>query len=143
PDAVRALVLTGVPLVRVGSAASRRPALSYRVVRALHRRGLVGDERMERLRRAHGSADYRAATGVMRDVFVRVVNESYDHDLGALRCPVELVWGDDDTEAPLAVAQAAAALVGDRAVLTVVEGAGHLTPLSAPDALRAAVSRHL
>src|SRR5436305_1627901 len=64
------------------------------------------------------------------------------------RCPVELVWGDDDTAAPLAVAQAAADRLGrgpapasTPAHLTVLPGAGHLTPLTAPDALAAAVQR--
>jgi pimeloyl-ACP methyl ester carboxylesterase len=143
PDAVRALVLTGVPLLRVGGGAARKPALSYRMARALHRRGvLVSDARMEAYRRKHGSADYRAATGVMRDVFVRVVNESYEDDLARLACPVDLVWGDDDAEAPLAVAEAAVRLMGEGTV-EVLPGAGHLTPLTAPDALRAAVERHL
>lgn len=141
PDAVSALVLTGVPLIR--RAPSGRPPLKFRAARWLHRRGVLSDERMEALRRRHGSADYRAATGVMRDVFVRVVNESYEEPLGRLRCPVELVWGDDDAEARLAVAEEARALLGDRATLTVLPGAGHLTPLTAPDALRAAVERHL
>ena len=37
----------------------------------------------------------------MRDVLVRLVNERYDDALSALRCPVELVWGDDDPDAPV------------------------------------------
>lgn len=140
PQAVAALVLTGVPLLRAAPAG--KPALSFRAARWLHRRGVLPDDRMEALRRKHGSADYRAATGVMRDVFVRVVNESYEDDLRALACPVELVWGSDDADARLDVAERAAKLVGE-ARLTVVDGAGHLTPLTAPDALRAAVERHL
>jgi pimeloyl-ACP methyl ester carboxylesterase len=143
PDAVRALVLTGVPLIR-RPGAGRRPALSFRAARRLHRWGLLSDERIEGLRQRHGSADYRAASGVMRDVFVRVVNESYEDELRRVRCPVELVWGDDDAEAPLAVAESALSVLGpDRASLTVLPGAGHLTPLTAPDALRAAVERRL
>lgn len=141
PDDVAALVLTGVPLIR--RAPTGRAPLRFRAARWLHQKGLVSDERMEALRRQHGSADYRAATGVMRDVFVRVVNESYEEPLGRLQCPVELVWGDDDTEAPLGVAQSAAALLRDRATLTVLPGAGHLTPSTIPDQLRAAVERHL
>ncbi|MGH2685417.1 MAG: alpha/beta fold hydrolase, partial [Actinomycetota bacterium] len=110
---------------------------------ALHRRGLFPDDRMESLRRRHGSADYRAATGVMRDVLVRVVNETYEEQLRAVRCPVELVWGDDDTAAPLEAAERAADLLGDLATLTVLPGAGHLTPSTAPDALREALERRL
>lgn len=141
PDAVKALVLTGVPLIRP-PAAARKPPLKFRAARWLNRRGVLPDERMEALRRQHGSADYRAAAGVMRDVFVRVVNESYEAELARVRCPIELVWGDDDAEARLAVAESALAVVPD-AKLTVAPGAGHLTPLSAPDALRAALERHL
>jgi pimeloyl-ACP methyl ester carboxylesterase len=146
PELVRGLVLTGVPLLRPPAGPAAKAALSFRAARWLHRRGVLSDERMESLRRKHGSADYRAATGVMRDVFVRVVNESYEAQLQAVAgagCPVELVWGDDDTEARLDVAQSAMALLGPRAVLTVVPDAGHMTPLSAPDALRAAVERQL
>jgi len=141
PEHVRALVLTGVPLLRLGG--GRRPALRYRLGRALHRRGILGDEAMERLRQRYGSADYRAAQGIMRAVHVVAVNENYEEQLRAVRCPVELVWGDDDTEAPLAVAEQAATILGDRAHLTVVPEAGHMTPFTAPDALRAAIERGL
>ena len=148
PDRVGALVLTGVPLLRPAAAdgaasAGRKAPLAFRVARSLHRRGLFPDERMEALRRRHGSADYRAASGVMRDVLVRVVNETYEEQLRAVRCPVELVWGDDDTAAPLDVAERAAAMLGDRATLTVLPGAGHLTPSTAPDALRMAAERRM
>jgi pimeloyl-ACP methyl ester carboxylesterase len=76
-------------------------------------------------------------------VLVRSLGESLDTQLKALSCPVELVWGDDDTAAPLAQAEQAASLAGGGAQLTVCPGAGHLTPLTAPDALRAAVERSL
>jgi pimeloyl-ACP methyl ester carboxylesterase len=142
PDAVRALVLTGVPLVRPPGAVRRRPALAFRLARTLHRRGLLGDDRMEALRQRYGSADYRAAEGVMRAVHVKAVNETYEEQLRALRCPVELVWGADDADVPAAVAEAAAALVADVRV-TVLPGVGHLVPTSAPDLLRAAVDRAL
>lgn len=145
PDQVAALVLTGVPLVKVpgGPSKSRRPPVGYRVARALNRRGLLPDERMEALRRRHGSADYRAATGVMRDVLVRVVNETYEEQLDSIICPVELVWGEDDADVPVAVAEAAAARLAGRVNLTLVPGAGHFTPRTAPTELRAAITRCL
>jgi pimeloyl-ACP methyl ester carboxylesterase len=140
PELVRALVLTGVPLLRA-AAGSRRPAVSYRVGRSLHRFGLIGESRMESLRQRYGSPDYRAATGVMREVLVRTVNETYEEQLRAVTCPVELVWADDDTEAPLSVAEAAAGLLA-RPHLTTCPGAGHFLPLTAPEALRQAIERH-
>jgi pimeloyl-ACP methyl ester carboxylesterase len=96
---------------------------------------------MEALRQRYGSADYRASTGIMRQVLVRTVNESYEEQLSAVRCPVELVWGDDDTEAPLSMAETAAELLGSTR-FTVCPGAGHLVPLTAPEALRQAIERH-
>ena len=142
PELVGALVLTGVPhLVELGEGGRRRAPVPFRLGRALHRGGLLSDAGLERLRHRYGSADYRAATGVMRQVLVRTVNERYDKVLAQLECPVELVWGDDDREAPLAVAK----LAGQRlhhATLTVSPGGGHLTPLTAAPALRAAALRH-
>jgi pimeloyl-ACP methyl ester carboxylesterase len=140
PGLVRALVLTGVPLLRK-AVGSRRPPLGYRVGRSLHRRGLIRESRMEALRQRYGSSDYRAATGVMRQVLVRTVNETYEDQLRAVTCPVELVWGDDDTEVPLSVAESAAELL-ENPHLTVCRGAGHLVPLTAPEALRQAIERH-
>ena len=140
PDLVRALVLTGAPLVRTVRA--RRPPAAFRAMRALRRRGLVSESSMERARQRYGSADYAAAQGVMRQVLVGLLSEDYSEQLSGLRCPVELVWADDDTEAPLAVAQAVSGIVG-HAELTVCPGAGHLTPLSVPDRLRLAVDKVL
>ncbi len=141
PDVVAGLVLTGAPLLPRPGALSR-PRAGYRAVRALRRVHLVGEERLERARQRYGSADYRAAQGVMRGVVVRVVGERYEEQLSRLQCPVELVWSDDDTEAPWPVAEALSARIPG-AVLTRCPGAGHLTPLTAPEALRAAVDRAL
>ena len=141
PHAVGALVLTGAPLVRREGARRHAPA-PFRVVRALHRARLVSEASLERARHRYGSDDYRAAEGVMRDVLVRMVNERYDDALAALRCPVELVWGDDDGDAPLEGARAIAARVPGT-VVTVCAGAGHLVPLTAAGELRGAVDRAL
>lgn len=142
PEATAGLVLTGVPLARPPGAPSRRPPLAYRLGRAAFRRRLLGPDRMEWLRQRYGSTDYRAATGVMRDVHVRTVNETYDDVLGRLAAPVELVWGADDADVPLAVAQAVHRRLPGSTLVT-VPGAGHLTPLTAPEALRASLERLL
>lgn len=139
-ERVGGLVLTGVPLVRPPGARPRRPARLYRVARALHRRGLVGERRMEALRRRYGSSDYRAAQGVMRQVHVKVVNETYEEELARIDCPAELVWGEDDADVPVAVAREAERLLASCNV-TVVPGAGHFTPLTAAGELRAAIRR--
>ncbi|MGA3351753.1 MAG: alpha/beta hydrolase [Acidimicrobiales bacterium] len=139
PEQVAGLVLSGAPLHCAPGAPPKAP-LRFRMARALAARGLVSKDRIETLRQRYGSDDYRAASGVMRDILVRALSEDYTAVLAAVRCPVELVWGDDDTAAPLAVAERLVTELPD-AHLVVCRGAGHLTPFTAPDELRAAIGR--
>jgi pimeloyl-ACP methyl ester carboxylesterase len=139
-DIVQGLVLTGVPLYRLTRG---RTSPLYRAARALNRAGLVGDARLERMRRRYGSADYRAASPTLRGVLVRVVNETYDEALDAVRCPVRLVWGADDEPAPAEAARRAAERLGERGQLHVLEGHGHFVTRTAPDALRRALDELL
>lgn len=141
PELVRGLVLTGAPVAPRGGP-TPRPKPAFRVARRLHRLGLLPESAMERARQRHGSADYRAASGVVRQVLVRMVGESYEEDLARLQGPVELVWGDDDSAAPVEGARRLATTIPG-ARLTVCPGAGHLTPLTVPDELRAATRRLL
>lgn len=138
---VGGIVLTGTPLVRP-SAAPRKPPLRFRTAKRMASLHLISPGRLEAARIRHGSADYRAAEGVMRPILVKLLHEDYSEQLRSLRCPVELVWGDDDSEVPISGAEMLLRAIPD-AHLTVYEGAGHLTPLTLPAELRAAVERLL
>jgi pimeloyl-ACP methyl ester carboxylesterase len=146
PELVSALVLSGVPLLRLPDEPEPRTALSFRLAKKLQRIGLVSDARMEARKRRSGSRDYQNAGGVMRDVLVRAVSETadgtYTRALARVSCPIEMVWGEDDTVAPPSVARSART-VAPSAHLCVVPGVGHLVPLEDPSALRAAIERHL
>lgn len=48
-----------------------------------------------------GSADYAAASPLMRQVLVKVVNENLEPLLPNIKCPALLVWGVNDTATPL------------------------------------------
>ena len=142
PELVRGVVLTGVPLLR--SQPTGRPPLGFRVVRGLHRLGLVGDARMEALRRKRGSEDYKAAEGVMREVLVKAVNEEYTDELDAMRVhrvPVAMVWGEHDTAASVGMARLAQELLGDTAELVVVPGSAHLLDRPLVQEIRSAIDR--
>lgn len=123
PERVRALVLTGVPLTR--TAPARRPALAFRLGRALHRIGLLPEPAMESLRRRYGSSDYRAAQGVMREILVKTVGEDYLEDAARVGCAVVLVWGENDQPAPVEAARRSLEYFPN-AELRVVSGASHL-----------------
>jgi pimeloyl-ACP methyl ester carboxylesterase len=133
PERVGPLVLTGVPLLRKENA--KKPALSYRLIRGLHKFGVVSSDRMELERQKRGSADYRAVTGVMREILVKVVHESYESQLSQVRSPVVMLWGSNDSVIPVTIAEEAALLV-ENADLEVLDGVGHHVPTEAPDALR-------
>ncbi len=139
-DQVGGLVLIGVPLLRAGTRSRTRPG--YRAIRLAHRFGLVSDAQLEQARRRYGSPDYRAAQGVMRQVLVRAVNETYEHELSRLAVPTRLVWGTDDREVPVTVARRAMGLIPDGlAELVEVPGGGHHLPTTHPGVVREVVTR--
>ncbi|MGY1615360.1 alpha/beta fold hydrolase [Geodermatophilus sp. SYSU D00691] len=132
PELVGGLLLTGVPLIRRDTGKGKAP-LGYQAAKLARRVGVLSEERMEAARRKYGSADYKAAEGVMRAVLVRTVNETYDDVLTRLRGydgPIELVWGEHDTAATVDTAREIAERTGG--TLTVVDGSAHLldTPLA-------------
>jgi pimeloyl-ACP methyl ester carboxylesterase len=133
PEVVRALVLTGVPLLRTSS--PRKASPSYRLIRWLHGRGFISERRMEAARQRYGSTDYRNASGIMRDVLVVTVNESYEDELTRIASPVTLVWGESDQEVSLEVAKRAQAMLTTTHSLLVLSGVGHMVPISAPEDL--------
>jgi pimeloyl-ACP methyl ester carboxylesterase len=140
PELVAGLVITGAPLVRLGSA--NKPALSYRIAKWLNRVGFLSDATMEARRRAAGSTDYNAAQGIMRDIMVKTVNENYDDDLAAINCPTWMVWGENDTSAPTAAGKVASERIRG-ARWTVVPGEGHLLTARLGAAVRTAVEEVL
>lgn len=168
PELVAGLVLAGVPLLRPPGRPARKPPLVYRLAKWGNKIGAVSGARLEREKRRRGSADYRAASGVMRDILVKAVNETYEEHLARLVCPVRMVWGSEDREVPLEVAARSAELLAiPRSApgpeikvevegkaedtvevhvdveLDVVEGCGHLVLLEAPDRVRGALEELL
>jgi len=130
--------LTGVPLTKLHQA--KGPDWRYALIRSLHGMGVVSDKQMESARRRFGSADYRAATGVMRDVLVHTVGEDYLDDVATLSMPVELVWGEFDRPAPLQVAKIALERLA-HGRLTVADGSEHLLDDTLRGHLRDAIER--
>ena len=138
PDLVAGLVLTGAPLLHAPSKKKSPPG--YRLVKALRAWHLVSEQRLEAARRRYGSADYNNASGLLREILVKVVNESFEEELQMVTVPVELVWGANDDAVSPAIAERAAAMLS-QARLTVLSEIDHQTPRHAPAALAEAVER--
>lgn len=56
---------------------------------------------LDKLRSKSGSADYNAASPVMRQTLVRVVNEDLTHIFPKVTPPTLLIWGENDTATPV------------------------------------------
>lgn len=140
-ERVKGVVLCGAPLVRVGS--PRRSPGAYRLIRALHRRGVISDARMEAARQKYGSRDYRNASGLLREILVASVNESFEGELDRIVAPVALVWGANDRDVPVEVARRIRDLLAHSSDvrLEVLADTGHLVPSERPTTLSGHVRR--
>ena len=79
---------------------------------------------LDSLQKKFGSADYAAASPVMRQSLVKVVNEDLVPYMPSVTMPVLLIWGDKDTATPLSDGRKMEELMPE-AGLAVIEGAGH------------------
>lgn len=81
---------------------------------------------LEQLRKKNGSADYNAATPIMRQSLVRVVNEDLTHLLPNIKVPTLLVWGENDADTPLRDGQLFEQMIPDAGLVT-LKNAGHFS----------------
>lgn len=86
---------------------------------------------LEKLRVKFGSADYAAASPMMRQCLVKVVNEDLTHLLPGISAPTLLVWGENDTATPLSDAKIMEKQIPN-AGLAVIKNAGHYAFLEQP-----------
>jgi pimeloyl-ACP methyl ester carboxylesterase len=133
PELVKALVLSAAPLLRSG--APRRSPRVFRIARWLHSHRLLSEQQMESYRQKYGSTDYRRAQGMIRQVLVAMVSESYENELADIVAPVSFLWGELDNEVPTDIAERAAAMLTVNHAVRVLPGIGHMVPLEAPDEL--------
>jgi len=79
---------------------------------------------MERARNHYGSADYRAASPMMRQVLVNTVNEDLSGLLPSIKQETLLIWGRSDDQTPLSDGQLMERELPN-AGLVILENAGH------------------
>lgn len=86
------------------------------------------DKRLEKFYKKFGSDDYRNATGIMRRIFVKVVNENLRPILKDIKVPTLLIWGDKDDATPLYMGKIMEKEIKDSG-LVILEGTGHYSYL--------------
>lgn len=133
PERVGRLLLcdaAGIPPKR-GLAYHRRVALAKlgRVVGAVG--GGPGRRLQERMRRRVASTDYLEASEAMRGTFRKVIAADLTDHLARVKSSALLVWGEDDDDTPVWMAERMKELLPD-AGLVVLPGAGHYSYADQP-----------
>lgn len=124
-DRVEKLILTGA----AGLKPRRGPRYyasvwGYKLGKRLAKAGLLpGFERRE-----HGSKDYQGLCPVMKQTFVKIVNQNLRPYLKHISAPTLLVWGKKDRETPLYMAKILEREIPDCG-LVVFEDCGHFSYL--------------
>ena len=100
---------------------------SFKALRATYKNlffWIKDDERMEKFYKKFGSDDYKDSSGVMRRIFVKVVNENLLPLLKDIKASTLIIWGDKDDATPIYMAKTMEKEINDSG-LVVFEGAGH------------------
>lgn len=94
-------------------------------------RRFMTDEQIRHYKDTHGSADYRAASPLMRECMVKAINEDLTPFLSEVTPETLLIWGTDDTATPIEDGEIMERLMPD-AGLARIEGAGHFSFVDSP-----------
>lgn len=95
-NSIEKLVLFGSPCIRI----QENLPLKVRILKKIKK--LPGMNKIgEYMKNFIGSRDYKAASPIMRQTLVSVVNEDLSKFAREIEEPTLLIWGDHDTEAPL------------------------------------------
>lgn len=107
---------------------------------------LLGKEkanaRIERMRASKGSADYAAASPMMRRVLSKSVNQDLRSVMPLIKAPTLLVWGENDTATPMRDARIMDRLIPDTGLVS-FPGCGHYSFLDNPVQFAAVIKSFL
>lgn len=124
PELFKKIVLTGTPgLTPKPTLKSRVRGFAYNVFNSF-----ATDKMRDALRDFFSSPDYKALSPSMKKTFVKIVNRHLDEFLPDIKSPTLLIWGSDDTAAPLYFAETMEKEIPN-AGLVVFDGCGHFAYL--------------
>ena len=86
---------------------------------------------LSKLQKKFGSADYAAASSVMRQSMVKVLPCDYTEKLHLINNSVLLIWGENDTDTPISCAKVLEKGIRDCGLVTIPK-AGHFSFAEAP-----------
>lgn len=109
---IEKLVLFGSPCIRT----KQNLSLKVRLLKKL--KTLPGLNQLgEKMKKYIGSRDYKAASPMMRQILVNTVNEDLSIYARQIEEPTLLIWGEQDTEAPINDAKDLESIMEDAALI--------------------------
>lgn len=90
---------------------------------------------IENYKAKHGSSDYKAVSGTVRDSLVKVVNDDYKDRMSSIKASTLLIWGTKDDATPISDAEFMEKTIPD-AGLVKIEGGSHYSFLDNPVLVR-------
>ena len=106
------LILFGSPCIRI----DEKLSLFVKILKKL--KTLPGlNEIGEYMKKYIGSRDYKAASPIMRQTLVLVINEDLSKYAREIEEPTLLIWGENDTEAPVSEARELEKIMIDAALI--------------------------
>ncbi len=98
----------------------------------------AGNKVIDHYRYKWSSADWKAASPMMRNILSRCVNEDLKSEMPKIEAPTLLVWGENDTATPLSDAKTMERLIPD-AGLVAFPDCGHYSFLDNPIGFKAVI----
>lgn len=106
------LVLFGSPCIRTTEVLTLKVKI-LKTLKKMPGMNTIG----EKMKKYIGSRDYKAASPIMRQTLVNTVNEDLSQYAKQIEEPTLLIWGDNDTEAPLDDAKVLEQMMVDAALI--------------------------
>lgn len=133
-DVPKAILVDSAGIVKEKSEEQKKRTRRYKTYKSLlTKTGIakLAPGTIDALQREFGSADYAAASPVMRRSMVKVVNTDLREEMPSIKIPVLLIWGENDADTPLSDGKQMEQLMPE-AGLAVIKGAGHYSFLDNP-----------
>lgn len=111
PNMVQKLLIVGGAGLKRASIKRFCAVAKYKLLKRLAKWGVYKGKLPQ------GSADYQSASGVMKQTFVKVVNQDLSRYAKKITCPTLLVWGRCDRATPLWMGRKYNRLVRDSALI--------------------------
>jgi pimeloyl-ACP methyl ester carboxylesterase len=111
-NSIEKLVLFGAPCIRI----QEELPIGVKVLKSIKKLPFMNDIG-EYMKKYIGSRDYKAASPIMRQTLVEVVNEDLSKFAREIEEPTLLIWGTNDTEAPIKEARELEKIMVDAALI--------------------------